>query len=487
MDGLHLFDKPYAVWNCDEMSKNFEHSPSRVVAAKGEDCVSRTSSKSTNITVMACVNGAGRRMPPMLVVKGKTTKSLHGFNTQAAPTGSRWFYQKNGWMEDSIGEKWFNEVFLQFCGSTRPQLLILDGHSSHETLAILMRAIEENIHILAMPPHTTHYAQPLDRAVFGPLNAKYNEACSEFLQQSPLNQINKWTFPALFRFAWDNAVTSHNIQSGFKACGIVPFNPDAIPSKAYGPSEPTDVPLCQNETVASTSTATNGSSEPSHTTTGVTSPANVTLPSEPLPQSVEMSPVSQNLPTESGDAPHFQGLVSTSSPNDSFVVDVFMPQMSDGQYVASPVASPILDLADPSQLLQLLADGAVTTDLVSDESLDVSLPFNSSTILLADGAVTTDLVSQEVLDVSLPFNTSATIDKDIKDVFIPPSTPAGQVRKRQRNAITSHRLLTSEDIVNEKLTIENIKLEKEERKRAKQLKPKRVPKKVKKIKIKKEN
>jgi hypothetical protein len=37
--------------------------------------------------------------------------------------------QKNGWMTDSIGERWFEEVFIAQCGDQRPQLLVLDGHS----------------------------------------------------------------------------------------------------------------------------------------------------------------------------------------------------------------------------------------------------------------------------------------------------------------------------------------------------------------------
>ncbi|XP_060577256.1 uncharacterized protein LOC132734512 [Ruditapes philippinarum] len=32
---LNLTDKPSQIWNCDEMAKNFEHEPVRVVAAKG--------------------------------------------------------------------------------------------------------------------------------------------------------------------------------------------------------------------------------------------------------------------------------------------------------------------------------------------------------------------------------------------------------------------------------------------------------------------
>jgi len=67
LEGLEIEDKPSRIWNCDEMGKIFEHEPVKVVAAKGESCLSRTSSKFTNITIMACENAVGERMPPMFV------------------------------------------------------------------------------------------------------------------------------------------------------------------------------------------------------------------------------------------------------------------------------------------------------------------------------------------------------------------------------------------------------------------------------------
>ena len=97
LDKLDWKEKPDQIWNCDETGKNFEHQPVKVIAAKGEkSVVGRTSASSCNITIMACVNAAGRTMPPQFVVKGKTSKSLHGFNTSAAPVGTKWFIQKNG-------------------------------------------------------------------------------------------------------------------------------------------------------------------------------------------------------------------------------------------------------------------------------------------------------------------------------------------------------------------------------------------------------
>ena len=189
---------------------------------------------------MACCNAAGQTMPPLLIVQGKTSRSLYGFKTEDAPQGAMWDMQASGWIDDDIGERWFKELFLKHCGPERPQLLVLDGHSSHESLGLLMAARENNIKILALPPHSTHYLQPLDRSVFGPFNDYYDEACSSFLQENVLHQINRWSFPSLMNKAWEKAFTGENIRAGFRACGIFPFNPQAIPESAFAPSLPTE-------------------------------------------------------------------------------------------------------------------------------------------------------------------------------------------------------------------------------------------------------
>ena len=75
---------------------------------------------------------------------------------------------------DAIGVEWFQKVFLRHCGTDQPQLLILDSHSSHEVIDLLQTAREENIHIYAFPPHTTHLLQPLDKVVFAPLEPFYS-------------------------------------------------------------------------------------------------------------------------------------------------------------------------------------------------------------------------------------------------------------------------------------------------------------------------
>ncbi|KAJ8882261.1 hypothetical protein PR048_018749 [Dryococelus australis] len=47
----------------------------------------------------------------------------------------------------------------------KTNLLVLDGHSTHfSDLDILQFAVDNNITMISIPPHTSHYIQPLDRS-----------------------------------------------------------------------------------------------------------------------------------------------------------------------------------------------------------------------------------------------------------------------------------------------------------------------------------
>ena len=86
LDKLDLKEKPDQIWNCDETGKNFEHQPVKVIAAKEEKSViGRTSASSSNITIMACVNAAGRTIPPLFVVKGKHLNLCMDLTPQLRP------------------------------------------------------------------------------------------------------------------------------------------------------------------------------------------------------------------------------------------------------------------------------------------------------------------------------------------------------------------------------------------------------------------
>lgn len=138
---LDLQDTPYAIWNCDKKGFQFEHSPTTVCARKGvKSQPGRIYNSRKSVSTLTCANVAGQRMPPLIIVKCKTRRSLDSFKTSDAPPGTIWSYQKKAWMTDILGDQWFQEVFLKHCGFHRPQLLILDSHSSHEVVSLLKMA-----------------------------------------------------------------------------------------------------------------------------------------------------------------------------------------------------------------------------------------------------------------------------------------------------------------------------------------------------------
>ncbi|XP_065654605.1 uncharacterized protein LOC136081232 [Hydra vulgaris] len=183
--------KPSLIWNMDESGLQMDFKPPKIIAKRGtKHLQSRTSGKRETITIIAAVNAAGGLVPPHLIAKGRD----------------------------------------------RPQILIVDGHDSHNFVELLSVAIENNIYIVEMPAHCSHWLQPLDRTVFGPLKTYYNQTCHELMNEYPGVTIDKSTFCGLFKKAWDQALTAANIISGFRSCGIFPYNPSAVPSIAYLPN-----------------------------------------------------------------------------------------------------------------------------------------------------------------------------------------------------------------------------------------------------------
>ncbi|XP_067649060.1 uncharacterized protein [Haliotis asinina] len=242
VQSLKLNDKPHLIWNIDETSVPLTHKPTKVLAEAGvKNVPGRVGNIRDNVTVLACINAAGGNIPPMAIVKGKTPKCLQAYNTPAGVPGTAYTYQSRAWMEDTLGEGWFEAHFLKHCGPERPQLIVLDSHSSHETLGLLEKAKANDVTILAFPPHTTQWLCPLDKSVFGPLSREWNRVCSEFMVQSPNNLVTKWEWPRLFKQAYDIAFTPSNVCSGFRKCGIFPVNTNSIPDKAFAPSKPFDV------------------------------------------------------------------------------------------------------------------------------------------------------------------------------------------------------------------------------------------------------
>ena len=87
-----------------------------------------------------------------------------------------------------ICKEWFNKNFVPAAKAhadpTKPILLIYDGHGSHSTLEMIDSALENNIILYLLPPHTTHHLQPCDVGAFGPLKRAWHARCDEIYEKT---------------------------------------------------------------------------------------------------------------------------------------------------------------------------------------------------------------------------------------------------------------------------------------------------------------
>ena len=114
----------------------------------------------------------------------------------------------------------------------RPLLLIFDNHLSQITIAVIMRALEENITILKFSPCCTDLLQLLDRTCFGPLKRKWETELGErMIALGSQSVLNKGEFANLLCSIWNKGIPDSNIKSDYSTTGIWPLGEKKYPAK----------------------------------------------------------------------------------------------------------------------------------------------------------------------------------------------------------------------------------------------------------------
>lgn len=221
---LGIEKRPECFWNLDESGFPMDPSKFKTIGTIGKKTIRVTPGAGReNTTVLAVVSANGKALDPFIIFKGKNLRTnWHG--DESLPN-TKYVASDNGWMTASIFENFF-KGFVEETKSTRPILLLLDGHLSHTSLNTIDIARTENISILKLPAHCTDLLQPLDVACFGPLKSYYEKALIEYVHatggRAPLQHSG---FADMLSKVWKKGLSPSNIQSGFRATGIFPFDP----------------------------------------------------------------------------------------------------------------------------------------------------------------------------------------------------------------------------------------------------------------------
>ncbi len=182
-------------------------------------------------TVIQAVCAGGWAVPPFIILAAQYHLA-NWYQECDLPSTWRIATTDNGWTTNKVGLDWikyFNHHTKHRTKGTY-RLLILDGHESHHSTEFELFCKTENIVTLCMPPHSSHFLQPLDVGCFGPLKQAYGRQIECFMR-AHINHISKLEFLCAFREAFFISITEKTIRGGFIGTGLVPFDPERVISK----------------------------------------------------------------------------------------------------------------------------------------------------------------------------------------------------------------------------------------------------------------
>ena len=120
--------------------------------------VHSSGSEKKHLTVVLSATGDGQMLPPMVIFKGKTEKTIRDLEI---PPGFVVKTQSNAWMDDELMKVWVEEIWLKHAHAECKKLgfanslLSFDAFSAHLTDGVKAQLLGNNSDILQIPASCT--------------------------------------------------------------------------------------------------------------------------------------------------------------------------------------------------------------------------------------------------------------------------------------------------------------------------------------------
>ena len=176
---------------------------------------------------LECISVTRVPLPPVVIFKGKTLQQQWFPIDKSELKTWKFTSTDKGWINRVVALEWLREVFIP---QTKPRdhsqrrLLICDGHDSYTATDFMWECYKNNIHLLLLPPHTSHVLQPLDLSVFSPLKHTYRKLLNKINSWSESTVLGKQMMIKCIVEARKQVITAHNIKAGWRASGLWPVN-----------------------------------------------------------------------------------------------------------------------------------------------------------------------------------------------------------------------------------------------------------------------
>ena len=176
-----------------------------------------------HMSVVESISGDGRAIAPLLVAKGVLIQE-------------RWFkgiecgdiaiaVSDTAYVNDILSFLWLQHwERLTRPNSRQYRLLVLDGYDSHLTYEFVKFCIDSKVEVLKLPPHSTHFLQPLDVVVFQQWKHWHAQELDYAIRHG-VGDFNKLAFFSALESIRSKALTPRNINSAWRRCGMIPYKP----------------------------------------------------------------------------------------------------------------------------------------------------------------------------------------------------------------------------------------------------------------------
>ena len=219
---------PSDVWNFDEMGFR--------IGIGGSEWIVTTDPKprvwtlcDTNrkhVTIVETISAKGRYIDPMIILPGKKIYERWFENDRGHQ--SVLGVSDTGYMNDQLALRYIQH-FNEAATPRNPgkwRLLLCDNLGSHVFREFLQYAADHRIVVFGLPPHTSHFLQPLDAGLFQPYK-HYRRAILDATRIG-CTHFGITTFLGVIQEIRMKTFTEHNIRKAFRKSGIWPVDPDLI-------------------------------------------------------------------------------------------------------------------------------------------------------------------------------------------------------------------------------------------------------------------
>lgn len=162
---------PEQVFNADETGLFWKKMPTRTYIAKTEKQAPGFKVAKDRVTITVCSNAAGHLIKTGFIYRSQTSRVLKNKDKKLLPV--YWQSNKKAWVTAALFTEWFHECFIPETETKR--YLEKKGHDNAPGHPEAIKAANENVEVVFLPPNTTSILQPLDQGVIRCFKATYTK------------------------------------------------------------------------------------------------------------------------------------------------------------------------------------------------------------------------------------------------------------------------------------------------------------------------